>query len=203
MLFRSYGGKGPSGDSNRPCSLAFSTENARKHRTPFASYLSLCIGFSQSLMRTNHESMSQEHRAGAAGAAAGAIPKSPMGVDSRGPFPVPESISRIRDQLDHSKASLNGVQSPIAPSVTDFTRDEHYARKYYEGKDPQDFVREESRLLAIPIFDRKDLHRCLELLEAKKHLSNEQEEALKGIIDRKSTRLNSSHTDISRMPSSA
>ena len=133
-------------------------------------------------MRINSQSGRDSHPAGAAGAAVAGLQNAPSEADSRGPFPVPESFSRIRESLDRSKASLNGVQSPIVPTATDLLRDKDYAQKYYEGKDPQHFVRDEGRLYAIPVFDRKDLHRCLDLLEAKKHLNEEQVEALKNII---------------------
>lgn len=133
-------------------------------------------------MRTNNQTTNKELGASGAAATAADIPNSVTEVDRRGPFPVPESFSRTLQQLDRSRAWLNGVQSPIVPTPSDFIRDEQYARKYYEGKDPQHFVRDEGGRHAIPVFDRKDLHRCLELLEAKKHLSPEQEEGLKGVI---------------------
>lgn len=133
-------------------------------------------------MRSNRPSGRDDHPAGAAGAAVAGLQDAPSKADSRGPFPVPESFSRILRSLDRSKASLKGVQSPIVPTELDFRRDKDYAEKYYEGKDPQHFVRDEGRLYAIPVFDRKDLHRCLDLLEAKKHLNEAQVEALKEII---------------------
>ena len=52
----------------------------------------------------------------------------------------------------------------------------------------------------------RDAQGRMEQIEARQHESQNQQAALEAMyqeLDRKSTRLNSSHTDISRMPSSA
>lgn len=68
------------------------------------------------------------------------------------------------------------------PIPSDIVRDELYTKRYYDGKDPQEFVREENGINAISLFDRKDLYLCLELLEAEKHLPTGQVEQLKSVI---------------------
>lgn len=133
-------------------------------------------------MRANQRTQGQERTAEAA--MADATGHAIAAAQAQGPLPVPESLSRVRKQLNLAQSSLFvGVQSPIRPTESDITRDNEYANVYYDGKSPSDFVHGEGKLFAIPVFDRKDLHSCLELLQAGFHLSSpEQVEALKSII---------------------
>ena len=64
-------------------------------------------------------------------------------------------------------------------------------------------VADRLEVLMAPVSDRQVLLRLQNMIFARAVASGDFESAERSALDRKSTRLNSSHTDISRMPSSA
>ena len=114
-------------------------------------------------------------------------------LDARGKVLVKMNVPT--DRLDEV---IDKLPSMKAPTVNELFRGAGYAVETL----PIAFQRP---VLAVPKDNPKNIQSIEDLLEADVTvvIANPDQAAIGRAVDRKSTRLNSSHTDISRMPSSA